>query len=320
MSTPLSTLFWVPGTHPVDTGDAAICAALSNLATPFVMVDENGAAAVATGGRVALENDGLAGGGVRKLLAFVPALLPEHLGSPAFREIHGLRYAYVMGAMANGITSVEMVKAAGEAGMIGFFGAAGLSVAEVERAVDRLDGLDIPYGFNLIHSPYEPELESATVDLYLRRGVRMVSASAFLGLTLPLIRYRLAGIGRDPAGNIVCRNRIVAKVSREEVASRFLSPAPEKFLRELVAAGDLTEAQARMAESVPVAGDMTAEADSGGHTDNRPAITLLPTCSPCGMPCTAVIATGGCPASDWPGASPRPMQRPRPLPWGRTTC
>jgi PfaD family protein len=39
----------------------------------------------------------------------------------------------------------------------------------------------------------------------------------------------------------------------------------------------LTDEQARMAESVPMAGDMTAEADSGGHTDNRPAITLLPT-------------------------------------------
>ena len=26
-----------------------------------------------------------------------------------------------------------------------------------------------------------------------------------------------------------------------------------------------------------MAEDLTAEADSGGHTDNRPAITLLPT-------------------------------------------
>jgi PfaD family protein len=32
-----------------------------------------------------------------------------------------------------------------------------------------------------------------------------------------------------------------------------------------------------MAEALPMADDVTAEADSGGHTDNRPAITLLPT-------------------------------------------
>jgi trans-AT polyketide synthase/acyltransferase/oxidoreductase domain-containing protein len=48
-------------------------------------------------------------------------------------------------------------------------------------------------------------------------------------------------------------------------------------LRELVAAGHITQQQAAMAARFPVADDVTAEADSGGHTDNRPAITLLPT-------------------------------------------
>jgi PfaD family protein len=69
----------------------------------------------------------------------------------------------------------------------------------------------------------------------------------------------------------------MAKVSRIEVASKFLSPAPERMVRELVSAGHLTEQQAEMAMHVPVAADLTVEADSGGHTDNRPAITLLPT-------------------------------------------
>ena len=32
-----------------------------------------------------------------------------------------------------------------------------------------------------------------------------------------------------------------------------------------------------MAREIPIAQDLTAEADSGGHTDNRPAVTLLPT-------------------------------------------
>src|SRR5580692_3667856 len=41
--------------------------------------------------------------------------------------------------------------------------------------------------------------------------------------------------------------------------------------------GELTAEQARLAARIPMAQDLTAEADSGGHTDNRPAITLLPT-------------------------------------------
>ena len=49
------------------------------------------------------------------------------------------------------------------------------------------------------------------------------------------------------------------------------------MLQELLAAGHVTAAQVELAARVPMCDDITAEADSGGHTDNRPAITLLPT-------------------------------------------
>lgn len=181
--------------------------------------------------------------------------------------------------MAKGISSLAMVKAFGEAGMLGFYGSAGLSFEEVEAAVDDLQRHTpkIPFGVNLIHSPSEPELERALVELYLRRRVRLIEASAFLGLTLSLVRYRTDGIYRDTDGQIVAPNRIVAKVSREEVAARFFAPPPEKLLHQLVASGDLTEEQAQLAEHIPMAQDVTAEADSGGHTDNRPALSLFPT-------------------------------------------
>jgi PfaD family protein len=44
----------------------------------------------------------------------------------------------------------------------------------------------------------------------------------------------------------------------------------------MVALGRISSAEAALAASVPLAAELTAEADSGGHTDNRPAITLLP--------------------------------------------
>ena len=69
----------------------------------------------------------------------------------------------------------------------------------------------------------------------------------------------------------------MAKVSRVEVAEKFLSPAPEKMLAKLVAQGKITPDEANLAGFVPVADSLTAEADSGGHTDNRPALALLPT-------------------------------------------
>ena len=211
--------------------------------------------------------------------AYVPPCPPESLGDASFRADHGLGYAYVTGAMANGIGSCDIVEAMSCAGMVGFFGAAGLAPPVVESAIDRLSRNlgDRPWGVNLIHSPSEPDLEAAVVDLFLRRGVRLAEASAYLDLTPPVVRYRLHGIHEDASGRVVTPNRVIAKVSRVEVASKFFGPAPERILQELVRRGQLTPAQATLAARVPVAQDLTAEADSGGHTDNRPAITLLPT-------------------------------------------
>lgn len=211
--------------------------------------------------------------------ASVPAILPADLGDRAFLAELGLRYPYVTGSMANGIASADLVEAISGAGMLGFFGAAGLSAGRVRQAIDRLQQSlgQQPFGFNLIHSPNEPRLEAEVAELYNARGVRLVEASAYLDLTLPLVRYRLRGIHVGADGRVICPNRVIAKVSRIEVATRFFSPAPERMIAELVREGVLTPTQAELAQRVPVAQEITAEADSGGHTDNRPAITLIPT-------------------------------------------
>jgi len=212
-------------------------------------------------------------------LGFVPALTPDQLGDPGFCADHGLRFPYLSGAMANGIGSVDIVTAMGKAGMLGFFGAAGLEPGTIAESVARIQAElgEQPFGVNLIHAPQEPQWEERVVDLLLEKQVRLVEASAYLALTPAAVRYRVAGIHEDVLGRIVAPNKIIAKVSRIEVATRFLSPPPAKILAQLVAEGHISEAQAQMAAHIPMAQDITAEADSGGHTDNRPAIALLPT-------------------------------------------
>ena len=66
-------------------------------------------------------------------------------------------------------------------------------------------------------------------------------------------------------------------MSRVEVATQFFSPPPAEYLTALVHSGDITVEQAALAAAIPMAQDLTVEADSGGHTDNRPLVTLLPT-------------------------------------------
>ncbi len=271
--------WWKQGNIKPVTGNHAINAAIIQVTHPIYLLNLGGQAAVGRGGTITIGDIMPTESEIYPLCAYVPPFHPENLGDPLFKKAHNLRYAYVAGAMANGITSVEMVAATGRAGMIGFFGAAGLPLDKIEAAIDMLQHSmkNLSFGFNLIHSPNDPELETAVVDLYLKRGIRLVSASAYLDLTLPLVYFRIKGIHRDHNGNIICPNKVIAKVSRIEVARKFFSPPPEKFLTQLIYKKMITCEEADLARSIPVAEDLTAEADSGGHTDNQPAISLLPT-------------------------------------------
>ncbi|MEU5695103.1 PfaD family polyunsaturated fatty acid/polyketide biosynthesis protein [Actinosynnema sp. NPDC020468] len=212
-----------------------------------------------------------------QVLAAVGPLTPEGLGDPAFRQAHGVGLAYHAGAMANGIASAAMVVALARNGILGSFGAAGVLPDRVDEAITTIkrEAPGAPFAVNLIHAPSEAALERAVVDLCLKHEVRCVEASAFLDLTPQIVRYRAAGLVRTARG-VEARNRVIAKVSRAEVAEKFLRPAPEALLRPLVEAGQLTAEQAELAALVPMADDITAEADSGGHTDRRPLVVLLP--------------------------------------------
>jgi len=214
------------------------------------------------------------------LLAVLPALYPEWLGDRSFGEVHGVRFPYVSGAMANGIATTDIVIAMARAGFLGFFGAAGLSPERVEAAVTTLQsqlGDALPWGCNLIHSPAEPAIEEAIADLYIRRGVQRVSAAAYMALTPAIVRFALSGIHEDAQGRIQRSRHVFAKISRPEVARKFLEPAPASILDGLVERGLLTEDEARLGRQVPVAEDLIVESDSGGHTDNRTLSTLFPT-------------------------------------------
>ena len=180
--------------------------------------------------------------------------------------------------LLGGIASEEMVIALGKQKILSCFGAGGLSPNRIETAIDRIQTAlpNGPYAFNLIHNPAEPAAERAAVDLYLKYGVKLVEASAFLDLTPNIVYYRAAGLSLNGGDRIAIGNKVIAKISRREVATKFMQPAPARILRELVVEGLISELQAKLASKLPMADDITVEADSGGHTDNRPLVCLLP--------------------------------------------
>lgn len=215
------------------------------------------------------------------VLGAIPPTPPASLGSAHFIRDHGTASVYVAGSMANGIASVPLVTELARAGYLSFYGSAGQSVATVHQALLQLKQQlpDRPWGCNLIHSPAEPTIEDETSRLLVKEQVPCVEVSAYLDITEPLVRMRLQGVQIDSSSPLTpCPRvpRVMAKASRLEVARKFLSPAPEAMVEALLRKGEITAQQAQWARSNPLCDDLTAEADSGGHTDNRPMATLVP--------------------------------------------
>ena len=217
-------------------------------------------------------------GKTSNLAGWLPPISASQLGDSSFCETYGVKAAYYAGGMANAIASEELVIALGRSGLMGSFGSGGLSLIRLASAIKtiRAELQVTPYIFNLLHNPFEPEVEQRTVELFLENSVHIVEAAAYIRLTPAVVQYRVAGLTSDETGNIQVNNHIIAKISRKEVAQLFLRPAPEKMLQELLAAGKITREQADLAGNVPLADDITVEADSGGHTDNQPLVSLLP--------------------------------------------
>jgi len=238
----------------------------------YVMQDFRGRIGVSNTGALVSEGRGL------QVLAIASPMTAEQLGDPTFSADYRLKYAYKTGAMANGIASADLVIAIGRANFLGSFGAAGLVPERIEREIATIQA-HLPtqtFAVNLIHSPVEEALEAGAVKLFLEKGIKVVEASAFLALTEYIVHYRVAGLSQDAEGNVVIGNRVIAKVSRKEVAVHFMQAAPDEFLESLLAQGKITPLQAQLAKQVPMCDDITVEADSGGHTDNRPLVALLP--------------------------------------------
>jgi trans-AT polyketide synthase/acyltransferase/oxidoreductase domain-containing protein len=202
----------------------------------------------------------------------------ESLGDPQFKKDYNLRYAYLGGGMYRGIASKEMVVRFGKSGMLGFLGTGAMKPREVEEAIVAIQkelSPGQPYGMNLVATPGFPHMEEELVDLFIRQRVPVIEAAAFMTITPALVKYRAKGLTLD-GGVVTVNNRIIAKVSRPEVAEHFLKPAPERVVKKLLDAGKITATEVEALRSVPMADDLCVEADSGGHTDMGVAYALMP--------------------------------------------
>lgn len=201
------------------------------------------------------------------------------LGSKEFCKDYNIKYPYVAGAMYRGVASPEMIVKLGKANMIGFYGTGGLNLDEVLKGIRFIKSHLVnneSFGMNLLHHFGNPELEMETIELYLQEKIQFIEASAFMQMTKALVYFRIKGLRKDDSGKIYAVNRIMAKISRPEVAEVFMSPAPERLINQLLTEGKISNQEAEWAKNIPMSYDICVEADSGGHTDSGIAMVILP--------------------------------------------
>jgi trans-AT polyketide synthase/acyltransferase/oxidoreductase domain-containing protein len=206
-------------------------------------------------------------------------LTAEILGSSKFKQKYGIKYAYATGAMYKGIASKELVTRMARSGFLSFFGTGGLSDEQVASTIDDIRRELSPsttIGMNLVCNLANPDKEMRTIQLFLQKGINVIEAAAFLSVTQALVLYRLKGLSRDSEGRITASNRIMAKISRPEIAEQFLKPAPAHIVDKLLENGLVTASQADIAKSISMADSLCVEADSGGHTDMGVLSVILP--------------------------------------------
>lgn len=206
----------------------------------------------------------------------IPNLTAQDFGDKEFKKTYGLKYALYGGAMANGIASSDMVIALGKAGCMGSYGSGGMRLEVVAQEIDKIkEALQgKPFLVNML-SNRNADMEMKLAQLLVEKEVPGVEASAYIVPSEALVYFRIKGI-HEENGKIVIPHKIIAKVSREEVLEKFVAPPAAKTVENLLKAGHITTEEAALASRIPMADDITVEADSGGHTDGRPLVSMLP--------------------------------------------
>lgn len=206
-------------------------------------------------------------------------LAAQYLGCDEFKKDYNLKYAYLAGGMYRGISSKEMIIKLAKNGMMGFLGTGELSIDKIRDDIGYIQrnlASYEPYGVNLTYNYSNPDVEDKIVGVLLETGIKCIEVSAYMSLTPAIVRYKLKGLKKDNSGEIVSTNRIIAKVSRPEIAEMFMSPVNEYMINKLLAEGKITAKEAEMAKEVPMADDICVEAGAGWYMDCGVSYSLMP--------------------------------------------
>ncbi|MCP5003501.1 MAG: PfaD family polyunsaturated fatty acid/polyketide biosynthesis protein, partial [Planctomycetes bacterium] len=132
-----------------------------------------------------------------------------------------------------------------------------------------------PYGMCLISNIHNSAHEMKQVELFIQYQIPVIEVAAFATISLPLVYCRIKGLSQK-GDQIWIPRHLIGKCSRLEVARLFLSPPPLNIVQELLQSQLISPEEAAVSQYIPMVDDLAIEADSGGHTDQGVAFSLVP--------------------------------------------
>ncbi|MBW4084440.1 ACP S-malonyltransferase [Paenibacillus sp. S150] len=198
-------------------------------------------------------------------------------GSTAFLEEYSLKHPYVCGGMHYGVSSSMLVVRAAKAGMMAFLGTSGLTLEQVSQSIDAVQQeVGGGYGMNITPSYMDSSMNDRLIDLFLQKGISCIEASGFIMMEQALVKYRIKGLKQGTNGTVLSEHKLMAKLSRPEIAAIYLSPAPQRIVDQLLVKGEISEEQAYLSRKIAMADDICIQADSAGMTDRGSSFVIFP--------------------------------------------
>lgn len=190
------------------------------------------------------------------------------IGSEEFKKDYDVDFAYAVGGMCKGISSVAMIKKLSDSRILGFLGSYKLKLDEAKELIDQALSCMEHHriGVNVTYDALNLENHIEVMDYIIKKDIRNLEVSEYRMIDLSIVKYRLKSLSIDKDSKFVVPHKILAKVSSREMAEKFCSPAPEELVQILYQNNEITEFEAKYAKYLPMCDDLCIEYYTQGQS------------------------------------------------------
>lgn len=207
-----------------------------------------------------------------------PGIRKNDLGSQAFKQQLGLDYAYMAGPMNLGIASAEMVVRLAENKMLGFISSALISTEQLKAMIQQVkDHLkqNEAFGVGISYNREFPGQERTILSIVREEKIRVLQLFNYIQMTEAYAEFRIKDLHHAKETNGK-PTTVLVKLSRPEIAELFMKPISSNMMEQLLGQQRITIEEAQWARQFPASDGICVEADSGGFTEGKSLLTLLP--------------------------------------------